>query len=114
MLIFKIDPAMSQTEFVDMASMWDKTNDPSFEGSNLWSTEDIDKIFNLAISSIPCQFAYIVLGELAKMNNTSANILRKILGVGHQHCIESVCLRVTLADDMIQLCGQISEHQNEN
>lgn len=110
MLTLKIDSNVSENEFSNMASEWGKANDAEIEMPNILSTNDIQHIYNLAMSMIPNEFAYTVLSDLAEFENVSDDLLRKILETKERGCIEAVCLRDNLPDDMRQICNQIAEH----
>lgn len=111
MQVIKINVDVTEDEFNKYSLKWASSSDCSIILPDIMSASEIHSLCIMALKCKPSDFSYSVLESLAELDCTSDGDLCLIFNAGDRGCIESVCLREKLPNDLRELCKLKSLHK---
>ncbi|GAB6044397.1 hypothetical protein [Endothiovibrio diazotrophicus] len=104
----KIPISIEKEEFDRLCLIWERRKNISIEMNlDSYSEGQVENLFDVAESAIPCELSFVVIEAIAEFSGTPAEILKKIVFLSDVACREAVCLREGLDDELIAVCERL-------
>ena len=102
---FEVSPDVSRDEFLGLCADWDAAGDCFLCRIKFETERQVRSCANIAIDLANFSFSMAVLEEVAGAEITPFDILIAIFTLGDQGCIETICMRKNLSDEIKNLCN---------
>ncbi len=111
MKIIKITLKMNAHDYLNFCDEWESNDDVSVDTSEICNAKAIEYCVNLVMSLPKREFSSVIFEELSEKKETPMEMLKEIICLGDRGCIESVCMRTDLSDELMSLCHSLNlEH----
>lgn len=101
----KLPRIISDSQLVDKwEELWNSADNATYSIPNDLSIDEIRGYYSVFMSKLPNVFAFIILEEIAELENTPWDLLESLFEKGDTGCMVSICCRPDLPDNMLKKC----------
>ena len=104
MATVSIPRELTENEFRKLNLIWDANRKVSVQIPEDLSDADVVRMFKLLLLTLPNEFAFCVLENLAEREKISMDLLSILFDHGETGCNVTICLRDDLSKDIIERC----------
>lgn len=104
MTTISISRYLDKSQFEKLEKIWNAQENVNLIFPENLSAADVEHIFGLLLPTLPNDFSFCILGNLAEGKNVSTSLLARLFDFGDTGCNVSICLRDNLSEEIMERC----------